>query len=400
MPMKLRSLTSAPSLAGMRVLVRVDWNVPFEDGIEPEASLKIERSLETIAWLQKKKAIVILLTHLGRPDGYELRYSTEHLVKLVKRAYKIDLAFHAGSVGRLAERKKILMDLNHAPHGSVHLLENVRFEPGEEKNGTTLAKAYASLAQVFVNDAFASSHRAHASVIGITQYLPAYAGFSLQAEVAALSQLIQKPKKPTLAIVGGAKLSTKIPILQSLLARYDEVCVGGAMATTIVAAQGGEVGGSLVDRSAFPLVKQLVRSSNLVLPLDVMVTKRMGPQMRVQPRALDAIGADEMVVDIGPKTCVAWGQKIRHAQTILWNGPVGVIEERISGEGSRFLARAIGLHAKGRAFGVAGGGDTIPIILDTHALPWFDHVSTGGGALLEFVSTNGQLPGLKPLMLK
>lgn len=396
--MKLRSLTSAPSLAGVRVLVRVDWNVPLEHGIEPEASLKIERSLETIEWLRKKKAIVILLTHLGRPEKRDAHFSTEHLIKMIKRMYHLDAVFHSNSVGRASERKKLLEDLEHAVHGSVHLLENVRFEAGEEKNAITLAQAYATLGQIFVNDAFASCHRAHTSVVGIAKFLPTYAGFSLQNEVEALAQLIQKPKKPTLAIIGGAKLLTKIPILEALLDQYDEVCLGGAMATTMIAAEGGMIGKSLVDAKAFSLAKQLVKAKNLLLPLDVMVTKRIGPQMRLRTTTYDAIEEDELVVDIGPRTCVAWGQKVHAAQTILWNGPVGIAEIHASAEGSRFLARAIGLHAKGRAFGVAGGGDTIPIILQTHTLPWFDHVSTGGGALLEFVSKQGSLPGLIPLI--
>lgn len=397
--MKLRSLTSAPSLAGVRVLVRVDWNVPLDGGIEPEASLKIERSLETIEWLRKKKAIVILLTHLGRPKGYEARYSTKHLVRMVKRSYDLDLVFHGEAVSQATERKKLLNELEQAAHGTVHLLENVRFEAGEEKNAIPLGKAYASLGEVFVNDAFASCHRAHTSVIGIAKFLPSYAGFSLRAEVEALTRLIQKPKKPTLAIVGGAKLSTKIPILKALLSTYDEVCLGGAMATTIIAARGGKVGESLIDASAFSLVKQFEKEKHLLLPIDVMVTKQMGASMKLRATTYDAIMSDEMVVDVGPKTCVAWGQKIRAAQTILWNGPVGVVEYHPSAEGSRFLARAIGLHAKGRAFGVAGGGDTIPTLVGTHTLPWFDHVSTGGGAMLEFVSTQGALPGLKPLIL-
>jgi phosphoglycerate kinase len=397
--MKLRSLTTAPALAGMRVLVRVDWNVPLEGGVEPEASLKIERSLETIQWLSKKKAIVILLTHLGRPEGHDKKYSTERLVKLMKHHYGLECQFQPESVSVTGDRKSLLERLEQAPHGSVHLLENVRFEVGEEKNTVALNKAYASLGQLFVNDAFASSHRGHASVIGIASQLPAYAGFSLQAEVDALTQLIHKPKQPTIAFVGGAKLSTKIPVLKELLSQYDEVCLGGAMATTIVAAQGVAVGESLVDKSAFVLAKTLAKTGNLTLPLDVMVTKRIAPNMKLRATEFQDIHPDELVVDIGPKTCVAWGKKIQAAQTILWNGPVGVVEHHASAEGSRFLARAIGLHAKGRAFGVAGGGDTIPLIVETQTLPWFDHVSTGGGALLEFVSTRGALPGLKPLLL-
>ena len=210
--MKLRALKTAPSLAGMRVLVRVDWNVPLDGSQEPEASLKIERSLETIEWLVKKKAIVILLTHLGRPHGYEARYSTEHLLKPLKKTYHITLQFHPESVSQKKECKDLLEKLEAADHGSVHLLQNVRFEAGEEKNAVALAKAYASLGHVFVNDAFASCHRAHTSVVGITKFLPAYAGFSLQSDVEALVRLIQTPPTPTLAL-----LSTGSAVIRSTL---------------------------------------------------------------------------------------------------------------------------------------------------------------------------------------
>lgn len=397
--MKLRSLSSAPSLAGVPVLVRVDWNVPLSGQTEPEASLKIERSLETIRWLQKKKAIVIILTHLGRPLGYELRFSTEQLVSLLAREYRLDLTFHAGSMNVASERKKIQAELALAEHGSVHLLENVRFQTGEETNSLALAKAYAAFGEFFVNDAFASCHRKHVSVVALAKQLPAYAGLSLQEEVKMLTRLIQKPKKPVLAIVGGAKLSTKIPVLKALLAQCDEVCLGGAMATTVIAAQKGEVGASLIEKSAFPLVKQLLRSGSLVLPLDVRVVRRISAKMSPLVVKTEEIHPGDIVVDIGPKTCAAWGKKIRAAQTILWNGPVGITEYAASCESSRFLARAIALRAKGSAFGVAGGGDTIPIILATKTLNAFDHVSTGGGAMLEFVSLSGRLPGLEPLML-
>lgn len=397
--MKLRSLTAVSSLAGVRVLVRIDWNVPLQGALEPEASLKIERSLETIHWLQKKQAIVILLTHLGRPEGRDPYFSTEQLVPLLKKTYHLDIAFHAESVGRVKERKLLLQALTEVAPGSVHLLENVRFEAGEEKNTVTLAKAYASLGEIFVNDAFASCHRSHVSVVGIASQLPAYAGFSLQEEVQALTRLIQKPTRPAIAFVGGAKLSTKIPVLQELLAQYDQVFLGGAMATTIRAAQGMDVGASLVEKTTFPLAKRLGTAEHLQLPIDILVTKRLAKNMHTRVATFETITPGEIMVDVGPKTCKLWGEAIRNAQTILWNGPVGIIEYSASGAGSRFLARAISLRAKGKVFGVAGGGDTIPLLVQTKTAAWFDHVSTGGGAMLEFVSCKGMLPGLKSLFL-
>src|SRR5574337_846729 len=214
--MTLRTLSAGMKLKGKRVLVRVDWNVPLLGGWQPEESLKIERSLSTIHALQKRGAVIIALTHIGRPEGREHKYSTEHLIPLLAARYKLHAAYHSASVSRKDEFALLQEALSEAAPGSVHLLENVRFENGEEKNDPKLAKAYAALGQLFINDAFASSHRSHASVVGIAKQLPAYAGPALAEEVGVLQRLVQKPGKPFLAIIGGLKLSTKIPVLESL----------------------------------------------------------------------------------------------------------------------------------------------------------------------------------------
>ena len=383
----------------MRVLVRVDWNVPLEDGLKPETSLKIERTLETVKWLQSKKAVVIILTHLGRPKGVESKYSTKILLPLLKRTYGLALTHHAERVSVAKERTKLIADLQESTPGSLHLLENVRFEAGEEENAVALAKAYAELGSAFVNDAFASCHRAHASVVGVARKLPAYAGKSLLLEDQMLQKLLQTKQTPKLAVVGGLKLSTKIPLLKALLKRFDHVLVGGAMATTIQAARGVSVGASYVESECFSEAKRFSEHPALVLPEDVrVVTSQSFKDVRTV--SWNKIEKHDRVMDVGRATLRTWAPLIARANVIVWNGPVGFFEVPACGVGSRFIARAIGARSKGRAFGVAGGGETLAVIAQTKTGSWFDHLSTGGGALLEYLSTNGDLPGLRPLLHK
>lgn len=392
----LRSLSGLKIKAGMRVLVRVDWNVPLEGGWKPESSLKVERSLETIRWLQAKKAIVIVLTHLGRPTKADPTYSTAALLPLLKKTYGLAMTHYPERISQVKERAKVAEALEDAAPGSVHLLENVRFEAGEEKNAVALAKAYASLGAAFVNDAFASCHRAHASVVGVAGYLPAYAGISLMDEEKALAKLLLAKPRPRLAIVGGLKLSTKLPLLKVLLAKFDHVLVGGAMATTIQAAKGYAVGGSFVEESCFKEAKRILQEPALVLPEDVIVAE-VGNIKTHRRASWEDIQPNERVVDVGPKTLRAWGAIIAKAKVLVWNGPVGFFEVEAFGVGSRFVTRAVGSRSKGTAYGVAGGGETLALIRQTKLASWFDHLSTGGGALLEYLSLQGDLPGLRPL---
>lgn len=396
--MRLRTLPATKNLKGQRVLLRLDWNIPLEGGIEPEASLKVERSLQTIKALMSRGAIVIVMTHLGRPKKREASLSTKRLVPLLKEAYDLDVTFHGLSVGDKLERIKLQKALSAAEPGSIHLLENVRFEPGEEKNLASLTKAYASLADLFINDAFASCHRAHVSVVGIAKQLPSFAGPSLEAEVKALSALLTKPKRPFVAIIGGKKLSTKIPIITTLLKTCDSVMVGGAMAHACLVARGLPIGASYVETEALPAAKKLLTSKNLLLPKDLIVTNKIKEGAVLRRVAVEALGKKDVSVDVGHATLKDWGERLQSAKTILWNGPVGVTEVKEMGAGSRFLARVIGAQSKGRTLGIAGGGDTIPVIQATKTQDWFDFVSTGGGAMLEFLTQKGHLPGITPLL--
>ncbi len=394
--MSLRSLPTKGSLRGKRVLVRVDWNVPIV-GLAPDESLKIERTLPTLHALAKRGAVVIVLTHLGRPTQREKRYSTKRLAQVIEKRYGTLIQFHDQSVSREQERRTLLDALATAPIGSMHLLENVRFESGEETNDLRLAKAYASLGQMFVNEAFASCHRAHASVVGIAKRLPSYAGPSLVSEVMHAERLTHTPKRPFVTVIGGAKLSTKMPVLVALLASCDEILIGGAMATTLFAAKKRKIGKSLFEKSAMASARKLVTQKKIILPIDVTVTEHLSAQPTLRYAAAENIGARDIVIDVGPKTARDWGARLKRAKTILWNGPVGIVEIHAAGFGSRFLARTIANQARRGSFTAVGGGDTLPIIVETNTLDRFDFVSTGGGALLEFLANKGKLPGLAPL---
>lgn len=378
--------------------MRVDWNIPLQGEMEAEALLKVERSLAGIRELSRRGAVVILLTHLGRPKKREGGLSTNQLVPILKRLYDLEVIYHKESVSDKAQCTKLLKHFLEAESGSLHLLENVRFEQGEEKNSLLLSKAYASLGDVFVNDAFASCHRSHVSVVGIAKLLPSFAGPALAEEVKALGQLLKKPKRPFVAVIGGKKLTTKLPVIKTLLGVCDAVMVGGAMSHAVFVAQGYSIGASYLEKEGVAEARALLKTKKLLLPVDVIVAKNISDEATLEQVSVDEVKKGDVVVDVGPATLKAWGEVIQSAKTVLWNGPVGVTEIKKMGAGSRFLARVIGGHSQGAALGIAGGGDTIPVIMQTKTETWFDFVSTGGGAMLEFLVLKGRLPGLVPLL--
>lgn len=398
MKISLKTLSSQTSLRGRTVLVRVDWNAPVMGEMHREASLKIERSIPLLKSLRKRGAKVVVLTHLGRPKKRDAKLSTKHLVRLLRESYSLDVTYQSESVSNKEQREKLKAKLAKAPAGSVHLLENVRFEKGEEANEKKLAQAYAELGDMFINDAFASCHRAHVSVSGIAKILPSYAGPALVEEVAALSRLLDKPKSPFIAVIGGLKLSTKLPLIQALCASCDKVLIGGAMATPFFKAQNMEVGKSVYEKEAVLLAKKLLKRKEIKLPTDVVVTQKITDKPVLCYVSAKQLEKKDMIVDVGPHTLKAWADIIGSASTIVWNGPIGIAENAACGFGSRFIARTIGARAKGKAFGVAGGGDTLPVIQTTKTENQFDFVSTGGGAMLDFIALKGRLPGLMVLM--
>jgi len=394
--MQLRTLSSKQKLKGVPVLVRVDWNVPEASVYSLEGSLKLERSVAGIKDLVKRGAIVILLTHFGRPKKKDRLHSTKFLPKIMKR-YGLNIVFHPESVSKQDELKKLSSTLKQADPGSIHLLENVRFEKGEEENAASLTKAWASLADLFINDAFASCHRAHASVVGLAKILPSYAGPSLMEEVEQLERLLERPSSQFIAVIGGKKLTTKLPVIKELIKKCDQVLIGGAMATPFLAAKNLEVGKSYLESGSVNEAKKLAKIKNILLPKDVIVTEKLEQNPRLTRTKVDTIGKKQIIVDVGPQTLAEWSALIARAKTILWNGPLGWSEASVCEAGSRFIARIIATRSKGKAFGVVGGGDTLPVLAGVSAAKWIDFVSTGGGAMLEFIAAKGNLPGLKTL---
>lgn len=394
--MHLRSLATEKQWKGKRVLVRVDFNVPLEETVDQESFLKITRSLETIRWLLNKGAVVILLTHLGRPKGAEAAFSTQRLLPILK-THKLNPIFHPEEIIKKTECARLQKELTEAKESSLHLLENVRFNPGEEENDRTLAKIYASFGDCFVNEAFAVCHRKQASVVALAKLLPSYAGLALQEEVRWLEKILAKPKSPFFVFLGGKKISTKIPLIRALLPLCDRIYLGSAMAATCLAAQGVEMGESFVEKEQFRVAKTLLKQKQVHLPLDFIVSRSATIATEKRCVAPDAIQPIEIVVDVGLKTLKQWADEIKTAKTILWNGPVGITEVDAFAAGSRGLARFIGKHAKGSATGVAGGGDTLPVIFSARVEEEFDYLSTGGGAMIEFLAKAGRLPGLDVL---
>jgi 3-phosphoglycerate kinase len=396
----LPSLNKKASLKGKRVLIRVDWNIPLHAVPTEGDLLKIEQSAETINWLKRQGAVTIILTHLGRPKGRDAKLSTVRLLPFAEAYLGNPIMF----CGEDIQTEKGIIEteqcINSTKNGGVILLENVRFYNGEEKNDKKLASLYASLADIYINDAFASCHRKHTSVSAITKLLPHYAGPKLVDEVKAITKLITKPKKPFVAVVGGAKLSTKMPVISSLVKKADHVLIGGAMAHAFLKAKRIEIGKSYLEDGSVKLAKKLIKNKKILIPEDVIVGKSIKPGVVVRRADVKDVKKSEMIGDIGPVTMQKWSSIIKSAQTILWNGPVGVTEVPSYMHGSLVLGYAIASQSHGKAYGVVGGGDTIPVAHATGMEEWFDHISTGGGALLEFITTNGKIPGLISLQEK
>lgn len=395
--MKLRVLPTSLSLKGKRVLVRVDWNVPLSGQAAAEDSLKLERSFATIRDLSTRGAIVLLLTHLGRPKGRDTRYSTKKLAHRATVYSGFSIAFLDGAVDRATDLDRMTARVEAAKPGAIFLLENVRFLKGEESNDVKLAKAYASLGDLFVNDAFASCHRSHTSVVGIAKQLPAYAGPSLVREVSGLEKLITKPKKPFLAIIGGSKLSTKIDVVNALLKKADRVLIGGAMAHAFFAAKKVHIGKSYVEKEGIAAAKKLVKQSKILLPTDVVVATKIDAKSHPRVVEIRQLKKTDCIGDIGTETMRAWSAEIKKAKTIVWNGPLGVTEYPAFSHGSLVIAHALAARSRGSSYGVVGGGDTLPVVVQSGMAEWIDHLSTGGGAMLEFLAHDGKLPGFVPL---
>jgi len=374
-------------LAGKRVLIREDLNVPVKNGVVT-SDARIRASLPTIELALKAGAKVIVMSHLGRPtEGeYEEVFSmapvASHLAGLLGRDVKVIKDFAAG------------VDV---AEGELVLLENVRFNKGEKKDTDELAQAYASLCDVFVMDAFGTAHRAQASTHGVARFAPvACAGPLLAGELEALGKALDKPARPLAAIVGGSKVSTKLEVLTALSDQVDQLIVGGGIANTFLAAAGKPVGKSLCEHDLIPVAQELMAKVNIPMPTDVVVAKEFAETAEATVKSVDDVAEDDMILDIGPDSAAALAALLKDAGTIIWNGPVGVFEFDQFGGGTKALSLAI---AENQGFSIAGGGDTLAAVDKYGIADKVSYISTGGGAFLEFVEGK-TLPAVAALEAK
>ena len=380
-------------LKNKRVLMRVDFNVPMADGKVTDDK-RIKAALPTIKYVLEQNASLILMSHLGRPksasdSGFSLRAAAEVLATLLETPVKMA----PDCVG--AEVEALAKDLK---SGEVVMLENTRFHAGEEKNDLELAKQMASLADVYVNDAFGSAHRAHASTEGIARFLPAVSGFLMEQELEYLGRAVANPEHPYVAILGGAKISDKILVVETLLAKCDKLIIGGGMANTFLAAQGLNMQDSLVEESSLETAKKILEHSGtkLILPVDAVIADKFDAEANTQVVDVDKIPAGWRMLDVGPKTISVYQAELSGAKLIVWNGPVGVFEMPKFAEGTFALARML---AESKAITVIGGGDSASAVKKAGVAKQMTHVSTGGGASLEFLEGK-ELPGVAALMNK
>jgi len=379
-----------------RVLVRVDFNVPLDDGVITDDT-RIRATLPTINYLRERGAKTILMSHLGRPKGQvreNLRLAP--VARALAMLLGSQVTYIQDIAGYEAHEETAGLSL-----GDVALLENLRFDPREEANDPEFARELASLADCFVNDAFGAAHRAHASTVGVTAYLPSAAGLLLQREVDALSHVVSNPERPFALILGGAKVSDKIGVIDHLLERVDSVLIGGGMANTFLKAKGLSVGRSLVEEDNIEVAAAVLQRAtqlnvDILLPVDAVVADRMSFDAEATVVDIDAVGDDQAIFDIGPKSVELFANFLGSARTVVWNGPMGVFEMAPFAGGTRGVADAV---AASNGFTLVGGGDSVAAVEQLGVADRISHISTGGGASLEFLEGKS-LPGIAALQEK
>jgi phosphoglycerate kinase len=384
---------------GKRVLVRVDLNVPMENGKVADAT-RIERVAPTITEIADKGGKVILLSHLGRPKGPDPAQSLRPVAEALGRVINRPVAFAPDCIGPAAETAVAALK-----PGDVLCLENTRFHRGEEKNEAGFVAELAKLGDVWVNDAFSAAHRAHASTEGLGHHLPAYAGRAMQAELDALTRALEAPERPLAAIVGGAKISTKLDLLGNLLAKVDALIIGGGMANTFLAAEGKPVGKSLAEHGLLATAREIMAKAaqqrrEIVLPVDAVVAHEFAARAPSRVVPVDAVEGDDMILDIGPRSIEHVVSVLARTKTLVWNGPFGAFELEPFDTGTVEAAEAAAeLSEAGKLVSVAGGGDTVAALNKAGVTDRFTYVSTAGGAFLEWLEGKA-LPGVEVLRVK
>jgi phosphoglycerate kinase len=387
-------------VSGKRVLVRADLNVPMKDGAVTDTS-RIDRQAPTIRDLCAKGARVIVCSHFDRPKGKVVpSMSLKPVAGPLSKAVGRPVAFAEDCVGPVAEAAAAKLK-----DGEVLLLENTRFHAGEEKNDPELAKGLAKLADFYVNDAFSSAHRAHSSTEAVAHLLPNAAGRSMQAELTHLTKALNDPERPLMAVIGGAKVSTKIGVLENLLKRVDVLVIGGAMANTFLAAQGKKIGKSLYEKDHIPTALKVLGAAKaagktVLLPVDAVVAREFKANADHRTVSVDAVADDEMILDVGPASIAAFKQVLATTKTVVWNGPFGAFETVPFDRGTVEAAQAVAKATQeGKLLSVAGGGDTVAALNTAKVADKFSYVSTAGGAFLEWLE-GLELPGVVALMVK
>ena len=382
-------------LKGKKVLLRVDLNVPIKNGAITESS-RIEKIIPTIKLLIEKEAKIIILSHIGRPKGKVVsEMSLEPISKKLADLLNKEVLFNKNIIN-----ENTLSEINKISNGSIMMLENIRFNEGEESNDSKFSKKISSLGDIYINDAFSCSHRAHASIEGITKYIPSYFGIQIAEEINALKKITAEIKKPVSLIIGGTKISTKIKIINNLIKKFDHIIIVGGMANTMLKHTGSKVGKSIYERNCGVLIKEILENSKkynckITYPVDVVVSKNL--ENVGKNKEIKEIEEDDMILDIGPKTISSIKTIINNSNTILWNGPAGYFENPNFQNGTKKILEIISQKtANDNIFSVAGGGETVAAINKFKKIDSFTFVSTAGGAFLEFLEGK-TLPGIKAI---